>query len=180
MRIHALLRREGFLVNKKRVYRLYCLGNLNIRYKRRKKLVSIPRIKLENGSRVNESWAMDFVSDELYSGKRFRALTIVDTYSRECLAIYVAQGILGTDVVNVLMTLQATRGKPEYIRVDNGPEFVSRSLDLWAYQEGVRLQFSRPGKPTDNAYIESFNGSFREECLQTNWFLSLEDARDKI
>jgi putative transposase len=180
LRIHALLRREGFLINKKRIYRLYCLENLNIRYKRRKKLVSIPRIELENGHRVNESWAMDFVSDELYNGKRFRALPVVDTYSRECLAIHVGQGIQGTDVVNVLETLQATRGKPEYIRVDNGPEFVSRALDLWAYQEGVRLQFSRPGKPTDNAYIESFNGSFREECLQTNWFLSLEDAKEKI
>jgi putative transposase len=180
LRIHILLRREGLLVNKKRVYRLYCLENLNIRHKPSRKIVSVPRIELPKESHSNESWAMDFVSDQLYNGKRFRTLTVVDTFSRECLAIYVGQAIQGIDVVNVLKTLQATRGKPEYIRVDNGPEFVSKSLDFWAYQEDVRLQFSRPGKPTDNAYIESFNGSFRDECLQTNWFLSLDDAKEKI
>jgi putative transposase len=180
LRIYILLRREGLVINKKRVYRLYCLENLNIRHKPKRKIVSVPRIEVQKESRLNESWAMDFVSDQLYNGKRFRALTMVDTFSRECLAIHVGQAIQGTDVVNVLETLQATRGKPEYIRVDNGPEFVSKSLDLWAYQEGVRLQFSRPGKPTDNAYIESFNGSFRDECLQTHWFLSLEDAKEKI
>jgi len=179
-RIYVLLRREGLLINHKRVYRLYCRENLNIRHKSSRKFVSIPRIELQKESRLNESWAMDFVSDQLYNGKRFRTLTIVDTFSRECLAIYVGQAIQGTDVVNVLETLQATRGKPEYIRVDNGPEFISKALDFWAYQEGVRLQFSRPGKPTDNAYIESFNGSFRDECLRTNWFLSLDDAKEKI
>jgi putative transposase len=179
-RIYVLLRREGLLINHKRVYRLYCRENLNIRHKPRKKLVSIPRVELQKESRLNESWAMDFVSDQLYNGRRFRTLTIVDTFSRECLAIHVGQAIQGTDVVNVLDTLQATRGKPEYIRVDNGPEFISKALDFWAYQEGVRLQFSRPGKPTDNAYIESFNGSFRDECLRTNWFLSMDDAKEKI
>jgi putative transposase len=151
-----------------------------VRYGYRPINISIPRIELQKESHLNESWAMDFVSDQLYNGKRFRALTLVDTFSRECLAIYIGQAFQGVDVVNVLETLQATREKPEYIRVDHGPEFISKSLDLWAYQEGVRLRFSRPGKPTDNAYIESFNGNFRDECLQTNWFLSLEDAREKI
>jgi putative transposase len=123
---------------------------------------------------------MDFTSDQLYNGKRFRALTILDTFSRESMAIYVGQAIRGIDVVNVLETLQAIRGKLEYIRVDNGPGVISKSLEFWAYQEGVRLQLSRPVKPTDNAYIESFNGNFRDECLQTNWFLYLDDAKEKI
>ncbi len=90
------------------------------------------------------------------------------------------RSIQGTDVVEVLDELKVSRGLPEYLRIDNGPEFISKALDLWAYQEGVRLHFSRPGKPTDNALIESFNGSFRDECLQTNWFLSVEDAGQKI
>ncbi len=123
---------------------------------------------------------MDFVSDQLFNGKRFRSLTMLDSYTRECLAIHVDRSIQGTDVVAVLEKLKGTRTAPEYIRIDNGPEFISKALDLWAYQEGVRLHFSRPGKPTDNALIESFNGSFRDECLQTNWFLSVEDARQKI
>jgi len=180
LRIHALLQREGLKVNKKRVYRLYCLEGLNLRCKAKKKRVSAPRIEIRSESRPNESWAMDFVSDQLFNGKRFRSLTMLDSFTRECLAIHVDRSIQGTDVVQVLDRLKATRGAPAYIRVDNGPEFISKALDLWASQEGVRLHFSRPGKPTDNALIESFNGSFRDECLQTNWFLSLEDARAKI
>ena len=181
LRIHVLLRREGLKVSKNRVYRLYCLEGLNLRRKyRRKKVVTAPRIEPQRESRPNESWAMDFVSDQLFNGKRFRSLTIMDSYTRECLAIHVDRSIQGADVVSVLEKLKTTRGVPEYIRVDNGPEFISKALDLWAYQEGVRLHFSRPGKPTDNAMIESFNGSYRNECLQTNWFLSVEDARIKI
>ncbi|MNL27396.1 Integrase core domain protein [compost metagenome] len=123
---------------------------------------------------------MDFVSDALYNGKRFRSLTVVDAYTRECLAIEVDQGIRGEQVVSVLERLRFLRGVPKNIRVDNGPEFISKVLDRWAYENGVTLDFSRPGKPTDNAFIESFNGSFRDECLNVNWFLSLDDARDKI
>jgi putative transposase len=129
---------------------------------------------------ANENWSMDFVSDALFNGKRFRALTIVDTYTRECLAIEVDQGIRGEQVVSVLEGLKAFRGVPKTIRVDNGPEFISKALDRWAYESGVTLDFSRPGKPTDNAYVESFNGRFRAECLDTHWFLSLADAREKI
>jgi putative transposase len=127
-----------------------------------------------------ESWAMDFVSDQLFDGRRFRALTLIDIYTRECLALHVAQSIKAEDVVNVLNRVRYERGKPETIRVDNGPEFISKALDLWAYQQRSNLQFSRPGKPTDNAFIESFNGSFRSECLNVHWFLSLQDAKEKI
>ena len=179
-RIHVLLQREGIKVNKKRVYRLYKLENLDLRLKPRRKFVAKPRLELQKESRPNEAWAMDFVSDQLFNGKRFRTLTLVDTYTRECLATHVGQSIRGIDVVSVLEGLIPLRGKPEHIRVDNGPEFISKDLDLWAYSNGVHLRFSRPGKPTDNAFIESFNGSLRDECLESNWFLSLDDAKDKI
>jgi len=180
LRIHVLLRREGILVNKKRVYRLYCLENLNLRLRTRRKALARPRLQMVSESRPNMVWSMDFVSDQLFDGRRFRTLTLVDKFTRECLATHVGQSIKGTDVVSVLDALAGTGRKPERIQVDNGPEFVSKELDLWAYISGVQLQFSRPGKPTDNAHIESFNGSFREECLQTHWFLSLEDAKLKI
>jgi putative transposase len=123
---------------------------------------------------------MDFVTDSLFSGQRFRSLTTVDNISRECLALEVDQHIKGEDVVRVVEQIKAMRGMPNFIRVDNGPEFISKELDKWAYENKVTLDFSRPGKPTDNAYIESFNGSFRDECLNINWFLSLDDAREKI
>ena len=123
---------------------------------------------------------MDFVSDQLYNGKRFRALTVIDIFSRECLDIYANKAIKGETVTEVLDRLKERRGLPKRIKVDNGPEFISRALDAWAYFNNVKLDYSRPGKPTDNAHIESFNGSFRDECLNTNWFMSLEDAREKI
>lgn len=123
---------------------------------------------------------MDFVSDQLYNGKRFRTLTIIDMYSRECLDIYVGKAIKGETVASVLDRIKTERRLPKRIKVDNGPEFISRALDAWAYFNNVKLDYSRPGTPTDNAYIESFNGSFREECLNVNWFMSLDDAADKI
>ena len=123
---------------------------------------------------------MDFISDSLFDGRRLRALTIVDNFTRESLAIAVDQGIKGEQVVEVLDRILAERSAPKSIRVDNGPEFVSKALDRWAYEQGVTLDFSRPGKPTDNAYVESFNGRLREECLNANWFLSLADAQAKI
>jgi len=180
-RIYVLLRREGWKINHKRVHRLYRLEGLNLRTQgRKKKIRTLQRPDAPRATRLNESWSMDFVSDSLYNRRRFRALTIVDTFSRECLAIEVDQGIRGEQVVAVLEYLKHTRGLPEVIRVDNGSEFVSRSMDKWAYDNGVRLSFSRPGKPVDNAFIESFNGSFRDECLNVNWFLSIDDARCKI
>lgn len=180
-RIHVLLQREGWNINHKRVYRIYCEEGLHLRKKRRKKAVSEPRIQnkvMVTG--INECWSMDFVSDQLYNGKRFRALTIIDVYSRECLDIYVDQSIKGEGVVDVLNRIIMFRGLPKKIKVDNGPEFISRALDAWAYFKKVELEYSRPGKPTDNAHIESFNGSFRDECLNTHWFMSIEDARSRI
>ena len=124
---------------------------------------------------------MDFVADELFNGQRIRALTVVDNYSRESLVIHVDHRIRGGDVVNVMESLYYLQGRsPKRIQVDNGSEFISKILDKWAYENKVVLDFSRPGKPTGNAFIESFNGSFRDECLNTNWFLSLEDAKNKI
>jgi putative transposase len=123
---------------------------------------------------------MDFVSDSLFDGRRFRSLTLVENFSRECLAIRAAPTLHGSDVAEILDQVAEEHGKPTRIFLDNGPEFISKALDLWAYQAKVTLDFSRPEKPTDNAYIESFSGSFRDECLNINWFLSMEDARVKI
>lgn len=180
-RIHVLLRREGWQVNHKRVYRLYREEGLTLRTKRPKRRVAAQHRNVRStASRLNEAWSMDFVSDALFNGRRFRALTIVDDFSRECLGIFVDQSIKGKDVADTLGFLKLIRGLPKHIRVDNGPEFISKDLDKWAYQNKVTLDYSRPGRPVDNAHIESFNGSFRDECLNAHWFLSLEDARAKI
>ena len=128
----------------------------------------------------NESWSMDFMADQLFNGRRFRILTIVDNFSRENLALRAGHRLTGDDVVQVLEGIRQQRGTPKSIRVDNGPEFVSKSLDWWAYFNQVSLDFSRPGKPTDYAFIESFNGKFREECLNQHWFMSLEDAQQRF
>ena len=180
-RIHVLLLREGWKINHKRVYRLYRQEGLNLRKPSSRKKISVSRAP-EKGmaSAVNECWCMDFVSDQLYNGKRFRALTVLDTFSRESLAIYVDKSIKGEQVCQELEKIKAARGLPQRIKVDNGPEFISRALDAWAYFNKVKLDYSRPGTPTDNPHIESFNGSFRDECLNMNWFMSLEDAKDKV
>ena len=180
-RIHILLKREGWQVNHKRVHRLYCLEGLNLRTKgKKKRMRSLKRPERLMATRSNETWSMDFVSDALFNGRRFRALTLVDNFSRECPATLVGQNLHGDEVVDVLGRLKLFRGLPETICVDNGSEFVSKVLDRWAYEHGVKLSFSRPGKPTDNPFVESFNGSFRDECLNVNWFLSIEDAKKKI
>lgn len=123
---------------------------------------------------------MDFVSDSLFYGRKFRALTIVDDFSRESPAIEVDTSLSGLRVTRVLDQLAQTRGLPEVITVDNGPEFAGKVLDEWAYRNGVKLHFIRPGKPVENCYIESFNGKFRDECLNENWFSSLQEARNII
>lgn len=180
-RIHVLLRREGWKINHKRVYRLYKAEGLNLRSQSKRKKISAPRVPAKGMAvAVNECWAMDFVSDQLYNGKRFRALTLIDTYSRECMAIHVDKAIKGETVAAVLEELKGSKGLPKKIKVDNGPEFISRALDAWAYLNKVQLEYSRPGKPTDNPHIESFNGSLRDECLNIHWFMSLEDAKQKI
>lgn len=180
-RIHVLLRREGWQINHKKTYRIYCEEGLNLRTKRPRRRVAAAHRELRPVvSSLNECWSMDFVADQLFNGRRIRALTVVDNYSRESLAITVDYALKAADVVATMQHIQALRGTPERIRVDNGSEFVSQALDLWAYEHGVTLDFSRPGKPTDNAFIESFNGSLRDECLNVHWFLSLDDAREKI
>lgn len=180
-RVHVLLRREGWLVNRKRVYRLYRQEGLSLLQRRpRRHRTAVQRTASPVARGVNECWSMDFVSDQLYDGRKLRALTLIDAYTRECLAIWVDQGIRGTHVVDVLANVTMQRGVPIRIRVDNGPEFVSKVLDHWAYEQRVELAFSRPGKPTDNAHIEAFNGRLRQECLNQHWFLSLDDARAKI
>lgn len=166
LRLYILLRREGWAVNHKRVYRLYCEDQLCLRKKPPKRRVAcLKRIARPLATRKNESWSMDFVSDQLYDGRRIRVLTLVDNHTRESLALHVGQRVRGMDVVRVLERVTDEHGKPEAIRVDNGPEFISKDLDLWAYWNKVKLDFSRPGKPTDNAFIESFNARFRLECL---------------
>jgi putative transposase len=179
-RIHILLRREGWKVNHKRIYRIYREEGLNLRHKSKRKRISGIRIPREDINQINQCWAMDFVSDALFNGRRFRTLTIIDIYSRECLGLYADKKITGEKVVEALETICCDRGTPERIRVDNGPEFISKVLDAWAYSANIKLDFSRPGKPTDNAHIESFNGSLRDECLNINWFLSIEDAKSKL
>ena len=134
-----------------------------------------------NGAaRTNQAWSLDFVSDQLTNGQRFRALTIVDVFSREALAIQVGKQLRGENVVEVCNALVAQRGAPKRVFTDNGSEFSGRIFDLWAYHHGVRIDFSRPGKPTDNCFIESFNGSLRDECLNVHWFESMEEARARI
>jgi putative transposase len=179
-RLHVLLRREGWRVNHKRIYRLYREEGLGIRAKRRRKRVSGPRVLPPPAQRPQERWSLDFLADSLADGRRFRVLTIVDNVSRVSPAIEVGTSLTGERVVATLERLQQTVGRPERIAVDNGPEFVSKALDAWAYRNGVRLEFSRPGKPTDNAFAESFNGHFRAECLDCHWFASLEEARQTI
>lgn len=180
-RLHILLQREGWKVNHKLIYRLYVEEGLQMRRKRPRRNRSCQvRVPRTQANRANESWSMDFMADQLFDGQRFRLLTLVDNFSRESLSIRVGQRLTGDDVVDVLEQVKEERGSPGSIQVDNGPEFISRSLDWWAYFNGVTLDFSRPGKPTDNAYIESFNGRVRQECLNQHWFLSLEDAQEQI
>lgn len=179
-RLHILLKREGRVVNHKLVLRLYREEGLAVARRRRQKRVAVPRVPLPAPSVANERWSMDFVSDALADGRQFRCFTIVDDLTRECPAIEVSASLPALRVIQVLDRLAVTRGLPRSIVCDNGPEFAGRSLDLWAHSHGVALQFIRPGKPVENAFIESFNGRFREECLSTEWFTSLTHAQQAI
>jgi putative transposase len=177
-RVHVLLQREGWRVNVKRVYRIYREMGLQLRLKSPKRRVKAQlREDRSAASRANQVWAMDFVHDQLFDGRKIRILTIVDTFTRLSPAIDVRQQYRGGDVVETLERVIGDVGCPKVIRLDNGPEFISKELDLWAFMRGVTLDFSRPGKPTDNAFIESLNGKFRAECLNVHWFRSLEEAR---
>lgn len=176
-RLWVLLRREGWPVNHKRVYRLYCEEGLKLRKRRRRARAFVERVPLALPTRADERYSMDFMRDTLADGRVFRTLNIVDDYTRECLAIEVDTSLPGERVVRVLERLSAGRRQPLHIVVDNGPEFVSKAVDQWAARRGVSLRFIDPGKPIQNAYIESFNGKFRDECLSQHWFISLEEAR---
>lgn len=176
-RLHVMLRREGVVINHKRTERIYKEEGLALRIRRRKKLASAKRVEAPVPTKVNERWSMDFVSDSLADGRRLRVLTIVDDYSRKCHRMEVDTSIGGARVARVLNEIAQREGLPESITIDNGPEFIGNALDSWAYQRGVNLNFIRPGKPVDNAYIESFNGRLRDECLNEHWFMSLDEAR---
>jgi len=181
-RIHVLLRREGWHVNPNEVLRIYREEGLNLRRNRPKRRVSAAhRLDRPQLNTVDQCWSMDFVVDNLFDGKRIRALTIVDNFSRECLAIHVDYSIKGDHVVGVIDAVEQLHNRcPDWIQVDNGSEFISKALDKWAYENDVVVYFSRLGNPTDNPFIESFNGSFRDECLNSHRFLSLADAREEI
>lgn len=180
-RILVLLSREGRQLGKGQMARLYSEEGLALRSRlpRRRKML-VARQGRCQPDHPDQAWTLDFVADQLANGERFRALTVVDVYTREALAIEVGQRLRGADVVAVLNRLVATRKAPQFLFVDNGTEFSGRLLDLWAYHHQVRIDFSRPGKPTDNSFIETFNGSLRDECLNVHWFESLEDARRSI
>jgi putative transposase len=180
-RILVLLKREGWDVGKSRLYRVYSEEGLALRRRRPWRHVSAEhRVNRTPAQQRNEVWSMDFVLDQLADGRRFRTLTVIDLYTRECLAIEVGLTLKAENVVQVLERLKYERGLPQRIYCDNGSEFVAGITDHWAYKNGVKLDFSRRGKPVDNAVIESFNGRFREECLNTHWFESLDDAETKI
>ena len=179
-RLVVLLRREGWAVNHKRVYRLYREEGLAVRRRKRKRMGAGERSPLAVPTQPNHRWSMDFVSDSLSDGRKMRSLNIVDDYSRECLATEVDTSLPGMRVVRVLEQLGERRGLPEVLVMDNGPEFAGQALDVWAYARKVRLHFIEPGKPMQNAFVESFNGKFRDECLNEHWFVSLADARRKI
>ena len=176
-RVYVRLRREGWQVNRKRVYRIYRDAGLAVRRRKRKRIGPVERKPLPKPMAANVSWSMDFASDGLAGGRRFRCLNIVDDFTRECVAIEVDTSLTGNRVRTVLNRLAEMRGLPQSITVDNGPEFQSQVLDSWAYAANVQLSFIRPGKPNENAYIESFNGKFRDECLNEHWFLDMAQAR---
>jgi len=175
-RLHALVRREGVQVNHKRIYRLYSDAGLSVRRRKKRHGVAIERQALELPSSPNQVWSMDFVSDALANGRRIKVLTIVDDFSKEAIDLAVDFGISGHYVTRVLDQAARFRGYPKAIRTDQGPEFTGKALDQWAYQHGVQLKLIQAGKPTQNAFIESFNGRFRDECLNDHWFTSLPQA----
>ena len=176
-RLTVLLKREGWRVNAKRIYRLYGDEGLAVRTKPRKKLASRARVPLPAPTRPNERWSMDFVSARTADGRWFRTLTVLDLFTRESLALVADRSLTGVKVAAALTPIVGHRGAPVAITVDNGGEFVSRAMDAWAYAHDVRLEFIRPGKPVENAFIESFNGRLRDECLNAHVFDSTVDAQ---
>ncbi len=180
-RLTVLLRREGWHVNAKRIYRLYREEGLIVRTKQRRKMARRQRVPTGIAARPNQCWSMDFVRDKLADGRSFRILTVVDQFTRECVALEADRSMTGTKVAQALEHARHERRPlPQSITVDNGSEFCSRALESWAMANEVRLCFIRPGRPVENGFIESFNGRLRDECLNVEWFSTLEDARQKL
>ncbi len=175
--LHDVLKAEGLVINHKRTERLYREEGLSLRRKRRQKLPAGARVPLSVPQGPNERWSMDFIHDQLATGRRFRCLTLVDDFTRQCPAIHVDTSIGGASVVAVLQRLALSGRLPKVITVDNGPEFTGKALHLWAQRSGVTLHHIQPGKPMQNAFIESFNGTFRDDFLNQHWFGSLAEAR---
>jgi Transposase and inactivated derivatives len=178
--VHLKLRREGLVVNHKRTERIYRKAGLQIKRRKRKRRIYKPENPLPPPMTVNQRWSMDFVHDGLHDGRKFRILTIIDEFSRECLDLEVDSSLTGQRVVRVLERLRIERGLPKEIGIDQGTEFTSLALEGWASKHGVNLHFARPGDKNENAFIESFNGRLRAECLNAHWFTSLRDARQII
>ncbi len=179
-RIHTILVREGYKVNHKKVYRIYCEENLTVKKRKRKKTAKYRGDKAVAPTRPNERWSMDFVHDRLANGRRIRTFNVVDDFTRECLAIEVDHSLGGKRVIRVLEQLRAERGQPDILLSDNGSEFTGNDMDKWTYVRKQKHQFIEPGKPFQNCFVESFNGRFRDECLNEHWFLGLQHARDII
>ena len=179
-RLTVLLQREGWEVNAKRIYRLYTEEGLIVRTQKRRERAQRQRIPQGQAVRPNQKWSMDFVAQRLPDGRWIRVLTVVDQFTRECLALFADNALSGEKVATALDKIVLLRGTPASITVDNGSEFASKAMDLWAYKNGVHLDFIRPGKPVENGYIESFNGKLRDECLNVEVFFTLADARRKL
>lgn len=180
-KILVLLRREGWQVGKHLVYRLYKEEGLVLKKRPQKRRKAVRhREERFHPTAPDQAWSIDFVADQLQDGRRFRSLTVVDVFTRESVAIEVGQSLRGEDVVRTLNRLKHEGRTPKLLFCDNGSEFAGQAMDLWAYQNGTKIDFSRPGKPTDNAFVESFNGTFRDECLNVHWFETLAEAKQLI
>ena len=179
-RLTVMLRREGWEVNAKRIYRIYTEEGLIVRTQKRRQRAQRQRVASGSAIHPNQKWSMDFVAQRLADGRWIRVLTVVDQFTRECLLLHADTALSGEKVAAALDAVVAGRGAPQSITVDNGSEFTSQAMDLWAYRNGVKIDFSRPGKPTDNAFVESFNGTFRSECLNIHWFMDLKEATQLI
>ena len=181
LRVHVMLRREGWAINKKRVWRLYRLDGLQLRMKtKRRKRISLQRGHVPPATGPNQHWSMDFVHDQMLDGRKFRILAVIDQWSRECVSLEPGFRLTGRCVGHALDQAAIARGMPRAITVDNGTEFTSKALDEWAYRRGVKLDYTRPGKPTDNGLIESFNGRLRDEFLNTHEFVTMQDVRERL
>lgn len=175
-RLHNLLTREGYVVNHKKIYALYTKNKLARRKKKKKRYTKHIRNPLKKASNPNERWAMDFMADSCANGRKIRTLNIIDLYARECIKIEVGSSLPSAKVISTLDTLALERGLPEVITVDNGTEYTSKIIQKWSREKGVHLDYIAPGRPMENGYIESFNGKFRDECLDQNWFQNIREA----